>query len=102
MSLSGLNCLSEKLLIYIRTPKSVGLGTFGKQSERAKMSKNSSHSSGIRAILCLLNLLISDEWQRDEGKGQTRKDRAEMEKWEGAGVGWGGVGAVTLRDWRWM
>lgn len=54
------------------------------------MSKNSSHSSGIRAILCLLNLLISDEWQRDEGKGQTRKDRAEMEKWEGrrGGVGW--------------
>lgn len=63
------------------------------------MSKNSSHSSSIRAILFLLNLLISDEWQRDEEKGQTRKDRAETEKWEGGGDG---VGAVTLRDWRWM
>lgn len=53
------------------------------------MSKNSSHSSSIRAILFLRNLLISEEWQRDEGKGQMGKDRAEMEKWEG---GRGGVG----------
>lgn len=59
------------------------------------MGKNSSHSSSIRAILFLLNLLISDEWQRDEGKGRTRKDRAETEKWEGGG---GGLGVVTLRD----
>lgn len=53
------------------------------------MSKNSSHSWSIRAILFLLNLLISDEWQRDERKGQTRKDREETEKWKGGG---GGVG----------
>lgn len=42
--------------------------------------KNSSHSSGIRAILFFLNLLISDEWQREGGKGQTKKDRAGTEK----------------------
>lgn len=80
------------------TRKSIGFGTISPslvQKRGGKMSKNSSPSLSIRAILFLLNLLISDEWQRDEGKGQTRKDRAETEKWEGGG---GGVGAVTLRD----
>lgn len=58
--------------------------------------KTSPHSSNIREILFLLNLLISDEWQRDEGKGQTRKDRAESEKWDGGGRGGGWAHVKTV------